>query len=363
MNAPTDRKLNFFAGPSTLPLPVLEKLRDTMVDHSGEGMSLIETSHRSPMYDEVHQGALSLLRELLGVPDDFDILLLGGGATLQFAMVPMNLLPAGRSCDFLVSGSWAKKALADARKIGNVNVVFDGAEGGYSSLPSEISYSPDAAYVHATSNETIDGVQWPELPKTGNVPLVADMSSDIMSRRFSFDDIGLVYAGAQKNLGPAGVAVVIVRKDLLERCPAALPAYLNYSVHAEKDSLYNTPPVFSIYALRLVLEHVKELGGIEAAERLSNQRSALVYDAIDSSDGFYSCKVERSKRSKMNLVFNLATEELEKRFLVAAEAAGMLGLKGHRSVGGCRASLYNAVPVEWAESLADLMRSFAASNG
>jgi phosphoserine aminotransferase len=363
VNAATNRKLNFYAGPSTLPLPVLEKLRDSMVDYCGEGMSLIETSHRSSMYDDVHEGATSLLKELLGVPDNFDVLLLGGGATLQFAMIPMNLLPAGKSCDFVVSGSWAKKALDDARKVGKASVIFDGADSGYSSLPANISCNPDAAYVHVTSNETIDGVQWQELPKSGGVPLVVDMSSDIMSRRFSFDDIGAVYAGAQKNLGPAGVAVVIVRKDLLERSPTTLPAYLNYSVHASKNSLYNTPPVFSIYALKLVLEHVKGYGGIEAAKEISQHRSGLIYDVIDASDGFYRCKVERSKRSKMNLVFNLATEELEKRFLVAAEAAGMVGLKGHRSVGGCRASLYNAVPVEWASALADLMKSFAASNG
>ena len=363
MNADTVRKRNFFAGPSALPQAVLEKLRDTIVDFEDGGISLIESSHRSSMYDDVHVGAISLLRELLGVPANFEILLLGGGATLQFAMVPMNLLPSGGSCDFVLSGSWAQKALEDTRKIGQANVIFDGTNSGFSTLPDEISCNADAAYAHVTSNETIDGIQWPELPESSAVPLVVDMSSDIMSRRFSFDNIGVVYAGAQKNLGPAGVTVVIVRKDLIERSPTSLPAYLNYSIHAAKNSLYNTPPVFSIYALKLVLEHVKGLGGIEKAEELSLTGSSLIYEVIDSSNGFYKCKVDGPKRSRMNLIFTLATEALEQRFLAEAAAAGMLGLKGHRSVGGCRASLYNAVPVEWALELAELMKNFAASNG
>ncbi len=357
-----ERKLNFFAGPSTLPLPVLEQLRDTIVEYHGAGLSLIEASHRSSTYDSVHNDAISLLRELLSVPENFSILLLGGGATLQFGMVPLNLLSGGKSCDFVVSGSWAKKALDDAKKVGTVNILYDGKPEGYSNLPDEVSCSPQAAYLHITSNETIDGVQWQSMPDTGGTPIVADMSSDIMSRPFSFENIGLVYAGAQKNLGPAGVTVVIIRNDIVEASPEDLPAYLNYAVHASKNSLYNTPPVFSIYALKLVLEHVKREGGLKNAQEFANKKASLIYNAIDSSDGFYRCKVNPDKRSMMNVVFNLPTEELEKQFLKEAAEQDMLGLPGHRSVGGCRASLYNAVPVAWAEQLASFMDEFASRN-
>jgi phosphoserine aminotransferase len=277
-------------------------------------------------------------------------------------MVPLNFLPKDKSCDFVVSGSWAKKAIADAKKVGKVNVLYDGANDGYSTLPDTVSCTSGAAYLHLTSNETIDGVQWPALPDSGEVPLIIDMSSDIMSRRFPFSNVGLVYGGAQKNLGPAGVTVVIIRKDLVEMSPPELPAYLSYAVHEEKNSLYNTPPVFSIYALKLVLEHVKRQGGVEKAEELANKRSSTLYEVIDGSDGFYRSKTDPAKRSKMNVVFNLPTEELEKQFLAEAEGKGMLGLPGHRSVGGCRASLYNAAPIEWAEELAELMKDFASRN-
>jgi phosphoserine aminotransferase len=358
-----DRKANFFAGPSTLPVPVLEELKDTIVDFHDSGLSIIETSHRSKMYDQVHQEAGLLLRELLSIPDDFHVLFLGGGATLQFAMLPMNLLADGKSCDFTMSGEWAKKAYTDAKKVGSVNVIFDGADGGYTSLPETLTTTDKAAYLHITSNETIGGVQWNRLPQSSGVPIAADMSSDIMSRPFSFDQIGVVYAGAQKNLGPAGVTVVIIKKDLVEAASDSLPAYLSYKTHAEKDSLYNTPPVFSIYALKLVLEHVKMQGGVSAAERASDEKSNLIYNEIDSSGGFFTSKVDIRNRSKMNIVFNLPEEELTKQFLTEAEAAGMLGLKGHRSVGGCRASLYNALPVEWASNLASLMKDFAARRG
>ncbi|MBN1686926.1 MAG: 3-phosphoserine/phosphohydroxythreonine transaminase [Spirochaetales bacterium] len=357
------RKLNFYPGPSTLPLSVLEELRDTLVEYHGEGLSLLEASHRGGIYEKVHTDAVSLIRELLEVPAEFSILFLGGGATLQFAMVPLNLLSGGKSCDFVVSGSWAKKALEDAQKIGTVNILYDGASEKYSNLPDTVTCSAKASYLNITSNETIDGVQWPSLPDSGNVPLVVDMSSDIMSRRFSFGNVGVVYAGAQKNLGPAGVTVVIIRKDIVDSSPAELPAYLSYAVHAKQNSLYNTPPSFSIYALKLVLEYIKREGGLKNIEKLATKKSSLIYDAIDSSGGFYKCKVSKGKRSKMNVVFNLPTEDLEKQFLKEAAGQDMLGLPGHRSVGGCRASLYNAVPVEWAETLASFMREFASKNG
>ena len=345
-----------------MPLPVLEELKATIVEYQNDGLSLIETSHRSSAYDDVHNGAVSLIRELLSVPENFSILLLGGGATLQFGMVPLNLLTEGKSCDFVVSGAWAKKALDDAQKIGKVHVLFDGKADGYSNLPDTVVCDPGAAYLHLTSNETIDGLQWQTLPDSGDVPLVVDMSSDIMSRRFPFTNVGIVYAGAQKNLGPAGVTVVIIRKDLAESSPSTLPAYLSYAVHEAKNSLYNTPPVFSIYALKLVLEYVKGQGGLEHAEELAKRRSSLIYDAIDGSGGFYTSKTAKDKRSKMNIVFNLPSEDLEKQFLEEAKEKGMLGLPGHRSVGGCRASLYNAAPVEWAEGLASLMKDFASRN-
>ena len=357
------RKVNFFAGPSTMPQPVLEELAATLVDYQNSGLSLIETSHRNAAYENVHNGAISLVRELLSVPDNFSILLLAGGATLQFAMVPLNLLTAGRSCDFVVSGAWAEKALEDAKKIGKVNVIFDGKADKYSNLPDTVAVDPRAAYLHITSNETIDGVQWQTLPDSGDVPLVVDMSSDIMSRRFSFKNAGIIYAGAQKNLGPAGVTLVIIRKDLVEMSPPNLPAYLSYSVHDGQNSLYNTPPVFAIYALKLVLEHVKREGGIVHAEDLAQKRASLIYREIDGSGGFYRCKTAKDKRSRMNVVFNLPSEELEKEFLAEAKAKGMLGLPGHRSVGGCRVSLYNAAPVEWAQELASLMADFASRKG
>ncbi|MFO8064463.1 MAG: 3-phosphoserine/phosphohydroxythreonine transaminase [Spirochaetota bacterium] len=359
------RKYNFYAGPSTLPVAVLNELEEEIADYRGQGLSMIETSHRSKMYEKVHNEAISLLRELLAVPEDREILFLGGGATLQFSMVPMNFLGNQKSCDMVVSGAWAKKALSDAQKLGTVKVLFDGAEGHYTSLPDPADVRPheDAAYLHITSNETIGGLQWKEFPDTGDVPLVADMSSDIAGRRVPMEKFDLVYAGAQKNLGPAGVTVVIMKKDMLDKARNDLPVYLSYATHVEKNSLHNTPPVFSIYAMQKVLAWLKANGGIEAAEKRNEEKAGLIYQAMESSGGFYVSPVERAYRSTMNVVFRLPTEELETLFVQEAEAAGMLGLKGHRSVGGVRASLYNAVPLEGAQTLAEFMKDFAAKNG
>ncbi len=358
------RKYNFYAGPATLPLPVLERIKDEIVDYQGMGLSLIETSHRSKEYDEVHTGAISLVKELLAVPDNYKILFLGGGATLQFSMIPLNFLGEGQSCDFTVTGSWAKKALGDSKKCGTVNVIFDGAESNFTAIPdaSSITVTSGAAYLHITSNETIQGIEWHDFPDTGDVPLIADMSSDIMSRPLPIDKFGMIYAGAQKNLGPAGVALVILREDLLERCPDTLTAYLNYKTHADKNSLYNTPPVFAIYALKLVMERVKELGGLAAMAELAEKKSSLLYDTMAQSNGYYSCPVDESSRSKMNVVFRLPSEDLEKKFIEESKNEGMIGLKGHRSVGGCRASIYNSMPVEGVEKLAGFMRTFAEIN-
>lgn len=359
-----NRIYNFNAGPSTLPLPVLEQAQKEMVDYRCKGMSLVEMSHRSAEYEEIHYGAMSLLREILGLPENYKVLFIGGGATLQFAMAPMNLLPAGKSCDFTVTGAWSKKAWEDAEKVGRVDVVYDGREGDYLSLPdpSALILNPDAAYLHLTSNETIGGVQWQSFPEAGDVPVVCDMSSDFLSRRLPMEKFGLIYAGAQKNVGPAGATVVLLREDLLESCPSSLPAYLNYRTHSEGDSLYNTPPVFAIYLVKLVLEHLKAEGGLEAAEGLAEERSRIVYEAIEGG-GFYSCPIPPHCRSKMNVVFRLPDKELEKRFIAEATAGGMEGLKGHRSVGGCRASLYNAMPVAGAKALVEFMTQFAARYG
>jgi phosphoserine aminotransferase len=358
-----ERKYNFYAGPATLPLPVLEQIRDEIVDYRNEGMSIIETSHRSPMYDRIHNETVGLIRELFGIPEDYHVLFLGGGATLQFAMVPLNLLVSGKSCDMVVSGSWAQKALRDAQKIGTVNVVFDGMDSGYTKLPAQIQPTAGAAYVHITSNETIGGVQWKDFPKTKDVPLVADMSSDILSRPLKVADFGLIYAGAQKNIGPAGLSVVIVRDDIVQEAPDSLPSYLSYKTHAEKNSLYNTPPVFAVYTTNLVLKWLKDRGGVEGIWKTNQQKARLVYRAVERNGGFYRCPVETAVRSVMNVVFRLPTEELESRFIREAAEKGMIGLKGHRSVGGCRASLYNAMPLEGAECLAEFMDDFAKREG
>lgn len=357
------RKWNFSAGPATLPEAVLDILQNEIKEYRGSGMSLIEASHRGKEYDQVHSEAVARVKELLGLSDDFQVLFLGGGATLQFAMVPMNLLIGDGLADYAVSGAWAKKAFADAGKLGDVKAVFDGAGEGYASLPEKISCRPGSSYLHITSNETIGGLEWKDFPDTGDVPLVADMSSDIMSRRLPVERFGLIYAGAQKNLGPAGTTLVILRKDLLGRCKESLPAYLNYSIHAEKNSLYNTPPVFSIWAVKLVLDWVKEQGGLPAMEDLNRRKAGEIYGVIDKSGGFYRSPVDERYRSLMNIVFRLPTEELEAAFIKEAAGQGLAGLKGHRSVGGCRASVYNAMPLAGAEALAGFMKDFARKNG
>ena len=357
------RKHNFYAGPSTLPTEVLDILSETIGEYHEMGLSIIETSHRSSEYENVHNEAIELFRELFSVPGNFHILLLGGGATLQFSMVPMNLIGRDGACDFVISGEWAKKALSDAEKIGTARVIYSGKDSDYKSLPESLACNEDSTYVHITSNETINGVQWPAMPANALIPIVADMSSDILSRAVSWSDIGLVYAGAQKNLGPAGVTLVIIRDDLLARCDDSLTAYLSYKNHAEKNSLYNTPPVFSIYALKLVMDWVKWSGGVDAMEKASKEKAERIYMAIDSSGGFYSNDIDERFRSRMNVVFNLRAKNLESRFLEEAGNAGMVGLKGHRSVGGFRASLYNALPIGSAERLAGFMNEFALKNG
>ncbi len=360
-----NRIFNFSAGPCTLPVPALESAADEFLEYQGKGMSLIEMSHRSKEYDAVHMEAMDLVRRLYGLPDNYKVMFIGGGATMQFGMVPMNLMGKDDTCDLTLTGAWAKKAYADAKLIGNVNLAYDGSDEKFMNLPkvADLKVTPGASYFHMTSNETIGGVQWKDFPDTGDVPLVCDMSSDFVSRRIDVKKFGLIYAGAQKNAGPAGTSIVIIRDDLLERNVDHLPAYLRYSIHAAKDSMYNTPPVFPIYMVGKTLKWLEDQGGLEAAERLSGERSELIYGAMAKNAGFYSCPVNESCRSEMNIVWRLPSEDLEKKFVAEAMAEGFSGLKGHRSVGGCRASVYNAMPVLGAKALADFMNEFAVKNG
>ncbi len=355
---------NFYAGPATLPQRVLEDASSELVNYQGLGLSIMETSHRSKEYEQVHNQAIERLTNLLSLGDEFDVVLLGGGATLQFAMVPMNLLKPDVSCDIVVSGSWAKKAKADAQTVGNVTVTWDGKDQGYTTLPdpASVKAKPGSAYMHITSNETIQGLQWNDFPDLGDTPLVCDMSSDILSRPLPLDRFDLIYAGAQKNLGPAGVTVVIIRRTLLDRMNANLPAYLAYRTHVEKNSLYNTPPVYAVYMLNKVLGWVEEKGGLTAMESRAAEKADLLYEEIDNSDGFYHCPVDRTNRSRMNVVFRLPDEELESRFIEEAAEEGMIGLKGHRSVGGIRASLYNSLSPQAVEDLTAFMHRFAAEH-
>ncbi len=354
------RAFNFNAGPAALPLAVLQEAQEELLDFRGTGMSVMELSHRSKDYDAVHNGAKELLRRLLDIPEDYAILFLQGGASLQFAMVPMNFLGRERTANYILTGSWSEKALAEAERFGQVAVGASSKGEKYNHIPAPDSLEIDGseAYVHLTSNNTIYGTQWAQFPDTEGVPLVADMSSDILSRPLAVEQFALIYAGAQKNLGPSGVTVVIMRQDLLQRANDNLPTMLRYSTHAERNSLFNTPPTFGIYLLGKVLAWVEKSGGVAAIEKQNRAKAALIYDAIDESAGFYKGHAAKDSRSLMNVTFNLASPELEAKFLKEAAAEGFVGLSGHRSIGGCRASIYNAVPVEACEALRDFMLSF-----
>ena len=357
------RAYNFNAGPAALPETVLKKANDEWINFNNSGMGIMELSHRSKEYGAVHTKAKDLLKELMAIPDDYEVLFLQGGASLQFSMVPMNLMADGRKAAYALTGSWSEKALKEAEKIGTAHVAASSKEAGYTFIPSpdSLQYDADSAYLHITSNNTIYGTQWRDYPDTA-IPLVADMSSDILSKAIDVRKFGLIYAGAQKNLGPSGVTVVIIRKDLIRTDLKALPTMLQYSTHSKSDSLYNTPPTLSIYLLSLVLEWVKEQGGLEAVEKVNAQKAKLIYKAIDDSDGFYKGHANKESRSHMNVTFTLPTEELTKEFLDKAKGAGFIGLNGHRSIGGCRASIYNAVPLEHCKELAGFMKQFQLSN-
>ena len=360
----TTRIHNFSAGPAVLPLEVLEQVQRDMLSLPGVGMSVLEISHRSTAFDEIIEGCEADLRQLAAVPDGYHVLFLQGGASLQFSMVPMNLLAPGMSADYIVTGVWAEKALKEAKRVGTVRVAASTQAEQFKRVPGqqELAIDASAAYVHYTTNNTIYGTQFQYTPIAGSVPLVADASSDIFSRPIDIARYGLIYAGAQKNLAPAGVTLVIVRDDLLERTPATLPTMLQYGVHVENKSMYNTPPVFAIYVMRLVVRWMLKQGGLDAIARVNARKADRLYAEVDRT-GFYRGHAEKGSRSRMNVTFRLPTEDLEKKFVKEATAAGLDGLKGHRSVGGLRASIYNAFPEAGVDALVQFMQEFERRNG
>ncbi len=357
------RIFNFSAGPATLPLPVLKEVQDELLDYRGHGMSLMEMSHRSKPFDEVIHEAISLIHDIMDIPESYQVLFLQGGATGQFAAVPLNLIQPGKVAEYIDSGSWASKAYKEAEKLGKpFRVSASSRATNYDHIPTDFGVGADAAYVHICSNNTIYGTQWQTYPQTGDVPLVADMSSDFYCRRFDPTRFGLFYAGAQKNAGPAGVTIVVIRKDLLERSPDNIPTILNYKVFAEKNSMYNTPPTFAVYVVGLVMKWIKSQGGIDKIEALNRKKAQLIYDQLDSS-GFYRPHARKDSRSLMNVTWRCPDEELEKKFVAEAQQHEMSGLKGHRSVGGIRASIYNAMTLEGVTRLVEFMKEFERKNG
>ncbi|MCS6885754.1 MAG: 3-phosphoserine/phosphohydroxythreonine transaminase [Acidobacteriota bacterium] len=360
----TERIFNFSAGPAMLPLPVLEEAQRDLLSLPGVGMSVLEISHRSKIFEDIIQAAEADLRTLLGISDDYHVLFLQGGASTQFSMVPMNLMEKGGKADYLVTGLWSKAAVKEAKKVGTVNIAASTEEENFVRIPKqeEFKLDPEAAYVHYTSNNTIYGTEWHRVPEVGNVPLVCDASSDILSRPMDVSKHALIYAGAQKNMGPAGVTVVIIRRDMVKDPPPDMGTMFAYKTHVEAKSLYNTPPVFAIYIVRLVCKWLLGLGGLEAMQKINEEKAKMLYDVIDSSD-FYRGHAQPDSRSLMNVTFRLPNEELEKKFVKEATAAGLDGLKGHRSVGGLRASIYNAFPKEGVKALVDFMKEFENKNG
>lgn len=357
--------LNFNAGPAMLPRPVLERVQAELLDYKGKGMSIMEMSHRSKEFEAVNSGAEATFKRLLGIDKGYRVLFVQGGASTQFAMVPMNFLHVDGIADYVVTGAWAEKAFEEAAMFGKPNCAASTKDGGYRRMPgdAELKLTPDAAYVHYTTNETIQGTQFHAIPNVGARPLVADMSSDIFSRPFDASKFSLVYAGAQKNLGPSGVTVVLLRESWLEKANKPVPTMLRYATHVKNNSLYNTPPSFGVYVLSLVLEWIEQSGGLAAMAKRNEAKAKLLYDAIDQSNGYYRGHAEAGSRSLMNVTFRLPSEELEKKFTVESQAANMVGLAGHRSVGGLRASIYNAVPPEACQALASFMKDFAKKNG
>lgn len=359
-----DRIYNFNPGPAALPLSVLEEIQQNFLDFSGSGMSVTEISHRSKHFDDVINDAVARTKRLLDLDDSFHVLFLQGGASMQFAMIPMNFLAGNSSADYVDTGTWSSKAAKEAEIQGKtINVVASSADKNYSYIPQDIKFNADAVFVHITSNNTIEGTGWAELPDTKGVPIICDMSSDIMSKPMDAQKFGMFYAGAQKNVGPAGVCLVVIRQDMLDRVPDSVPTMLRYDTYAAKNSLYNTPPCFAIYVLDLVLKWLEDtVGGLDKMAALNQKKAALLYDFMDAG-GFYRATAQVDSRSLMNITFRLPNEDLEQQFVRQTQQQGLAGLKGHRSVGGCRASLYNAVPLEAVESLVGFMKTFEHEKG
>jgi phosphoserine aminotransferase len=359
------RAYNFNAGPSALPEAVLRQAQEELLNFNGTGMSVMELSHRSKDYETVHNEAQTLLKQLLSIPDNYEVLFLQGGASLQFSMIPMNFLSEGKIGNYVLTGSWSEKALKEAQILGRLaSVAASTKESNYNRIPnlSELTVSANDAYLHITSNNTIFGTQWKEFPSVKDNMLIADMSSDILSKPLPIDNFAMIYAGAQKNLGPSGVTIVIIRKDLLEMSNPGVPTVLKYDTYSKNNSLYNTPPTFAIYMLKNVLQWVSDLGGIEKMAQANEEKAGLIYSAIDESNGFYQGHASLESRSLMNITFKLRTDELSGQFLQEAKELGFVGLAGHRSVGGCRASTYNSVTFEACEALQTFMKQFQQAN-
>ncbi len=358
-----ERVYNFSAGPSMLPLEVLETAAAEMTNYKGSGMSVMEMSHRSKEFEDIITQAESLLRDLMHIPENYKVLFLQGGGSSQFSMIPLNLFKNSKKADFIVTGSWTKKAAAEAKRYGEVNVLASSEADVFSYIPkvSKESYSPDADYFYITTNNTIYGTRYINLPETGNVPLVGDMSSNILSQTYDVSKFGLIFAGAQKNIGPSGVTIVIVRDDLIGHAADLTPTMFNYKIHTENGSLYNTPPTYNIYIAKLTFEWVKKQGGVEGIEKMNEKKASLLYDYIDSSTLFKN-PVAKEDRSLMNITFVTGSSEIDKKFLTEAKQQGMVNLGGHRSVGGMRASIYNAMPLEGVEKLVEFMKKFEMEN-
>ncbi|MHA1933959.1 MAG: 3-phosphoserine/phosphohydroxythreonine transaminase [Candidatus Thorarchaeota archaeon] len=359
----TKRVYNFYAGPAILPLPVLERARDELLDFANTGMSVMEISHRTKEWDNAMNNAVDLIRDLMSIPDDYQILWLSGGASTQFFMVPQNLQIPGKPMEYVNTGGWTSKAIKEAKLYGDVRIVASSEDEKFSYIPTNYEFSENAAFAHIAGNNTLYGTEWhtwPEVPK--DVPLVCDMSSNLMDRVVNVKDFGVIYAGAQKNLGPAGVTLVIVREDLLHRVPDNTPSMQKWNTHASKNSMFNTPPVFPIYMCMLSLENLKNFGGVQAIEKINREKAKILYEVIDSSDGFYKGHARKDSRSLMNVTFTMDSEELEKKCVEEGKSLGLVGLKGHRSVGGMRASIYNAMPIEGVKALAEHLVKFQEDN-
>ncbi len=356
------RVYNFSAGPAVLPEEVLKQAQEELLVYPGAGMSVMEMSHRSKNFNDIFVTAQNDLRKLLDIGDDYTILFLQGGATLQFSMVPLNLMPPENKADYIVTGAWSKKAVKEAKRVGEVNIAATSEDSNFSHIPKEFNLSGDAAYVHFTSNNTIFGTQFKTEPEVGDVTLVCDASSDILHKKIDVNKYGLIYAGAQKNMGPAGATLVIIRNDLLERSSDDLHTYLNYNIHASKNSLYNTPPSYTVYIIGLVYKWLLDMGGLDEMYKRNVEKADILYNYIDESDGYYRGTAAKEDRSLMNVTFRMPSEELEKKFIAEATEKGFVGLKGHRSVGGLRASIYNAFPKKGVEDLVQFMSDFKKNN-